>query len=58
MPILEPFYAIIKLDGLSKVHITQDKVMESLCALEVTESRTSGLGTTFLKCQAISSSIK
>ena len=29
--------------------------MESVQALEVTDSRTSGLGATFLKCQAIRS---
>jgi hypothetical protein len=52
--IFESFDTIIKLDGLGEVQITQDKVMESLCALDVTDSRTSGLGTTFLKCQAVS----
>jgi len=42
-------------DGLNMNQITQDKVLESVQALEVTDSRTSGLGATFLKCQAIRS---
>ena len=41
--------------GLNKVQITQDKVLELVQALEVTKSRTSSLGATFLKCQAIRS---
>jgi hypothetical protein len=43
----------LQLDGLNKIQITQDKVSESVQALEVTDSRTSGLGATFLKGQAI-----
>jgi len=35
------------------VHITQDKVTESVCAPEVMDGGTSGLGNTFLKCSSI-----
>jgi hypothetical protein len=35
--------------------MTQDKIMESVCVLEVTDCGTSGLGTTSLKCQVIRS---
>ena len=52
---LDLFKPSLPLDGLSKIQITQEKVKESVYALEVTDSRTSGLGDTFLKCQAISS---
>jgi hypothetical protein len=43
----------VYLDGLSKVHITQDKVMGSVRTLEVTDGRTFCLGTAFLKYQTV-----
>jgi len=46
---LHPVKSLHYLKGLNKVQITQDKVMESVHTVAITESRTSNLGTTFLQ---------
>jgi hypothetical protein len=40
-----------QLDGLNKVQTIQDKIMQSLLTLDVTDAQTSGLGPMFLNCQ-------
>jgi hypothetical protein len=47
--------AVIIALWLSKVQITQDKVMESVCTPEVTNGRTSVFWTTSFQCQTLRS---